>query len=65
MIIFEAWTEGFDRAVEEFREWADKFADPSTRVFIHSMADQIVLTKPTLEMLKEVRDGKVTQGDQA
>lgn len=50
-----AWLDGFDQAIETFRSWAKEFGgdDPSISQFINQVADQVAMTKPTLEQIRE------------
>lgn len=47
----QGWCNGFDRAVELFRDWAREFGDQRAQQTINAAADMVQATKPTNEEL--------------
>jgi hypothetical protein len=50
--IRQTWLDGYQRAVETMRDWADDFGDEQSKAAIRACADMVEAAKPTMEMLE-------------
>jgi hypothetical protein len=52
MQIMDERLDGYQRAVETMRDWADDFGDEQSKAAIRACADMVEAAKPTMEMLE-------------
>ena len=49
--IHQTWLDGYQRAVDAMRNWAEEFADDQCKAAIRECANMVEAAKPTREML--------------